>query len=81
MLSNLHFHVEDCFAEDDKVMIINTITGNHTGEFMGIPPTGRPFSVIEVTAVRIKEGKIVEEWGFPDMFSLLQQLGNVPSGQ
>lgn len=66
-------------AEGDKVMIRTTITGTHTGEYWGIAPTGKQISITEMACVRIKDGKIVEEWGVPDMFNLMQQIGAIPS--
>jgi predicted ester cyclase len=49
---------------------------------MGIPPTGKQFTMQGMNFFRIGAGKIVENWSSFDMFSLLQQLGVVPaSGQ
>ena len=67
-------------ADGDKTIVRTTITGVHTNEFLGLPPTGRRISVPEVAVVRFEEGKIVEEWGTPDMLGLMQQLGAIPSG-
>ena len=77
--SDFHCEIEDIIAEGDKVMIRTTITGTHTGEYWGVAPTGKQISITEIACVRIKDGKIVEEWGFPDMFNLMQQLGAIPS--
>ena len=35
---DIHWTIEDIFAEGDKVVIRATFLGTHTGEFMGIPP-------------------------------------------
>jgi len=64
----------DMIAEGDKVMVRFISTGTHRGEFNGIPPTGRRIAIQEVAILRIKDGRIVEEWGFPDLFGLHQQL-------
>jgi steroid delta-isomerase-like uncharacterized protein len=76
--ADFHCKIEDMIAEGDKVMVRTTITGTHAREFWGVAPTGKQISVTEVAVVRIKGGKIVEEWGGPDMLNLMQQLGVFP---
>jgi predicted ester cyclase len=67
--------IEDMIAEGDKVAARIRMTGAHTGEFMGIPPTGARIAFTGMYWVRIAHGKIVEHWGEEDGVSLLQQLG------
>lgn len=58
-------------AEGDKVMVRTTITGTHTSEFLGVAPTDKQISIKGIAVVRIKDRKIVEEWGRPDIFSMM----------
>jgi steroid delta-isomerase-like uncharacterized protein len=67
--------IEDLIAEEDKVAARITMTGTHTGEFMGIPPTGKRIIFTGMYMVRIANGKIIEHRGEEDGVSLLQQLG------
>jgi predicted ester cyclase len=67
--------IDDLFAEGDKAAARITMSGTHTGLFMGIPPTGRQVSFTGIYIVRIAHGKIAEHWGEEDGVSLLQQLG------
>jgi steroid delta-isomerase-like uncharacterized protein len=67
--------IEDMIAEGNKVAARIKMTGTHTGEFIGIPPTGRQISFTGMYIVRIANGKIVEHWGEEDSVGLLQQLG------
>jgi len=67
--------IDDLFAEDDKVAARITMSGTHTGSFMGIPPTGKFISFTGMYIARIANGKIVEHWGEEDGVSLLSQLG------
>jgi len=67
--------IDDLIAEGDKVVARITMSGTHTGSFMGIPPTGKRISFTGMYIARIDDGKIVEHWGEEDGVSLLQQLG------
>jgi steroid delta-isomerase-like uncharacterized protein len=67
--------IEDMIAEGDKVAARIMMTGTHTGEFMGIPATGKRVEFTGIYIARIANGKIVEHWGEEDGVSLLQQLG------
>jgi predicted ester cyclase len=53
--------------------------GRHTGELMGVAPTGRDVVVSGLTLSRLQGGKIVEEWTNWDTLGMLQQIGAVPA--
>jgi predicted ester cyclase len=76
---DLRLILEDIFCEGDKVALHYTMQGTHRGQFMGIPPTGKPFSVTGMINARIAEGKVVERWANLDTLELMKQLGVVPS--
>ena len=71
--------LEDQIAEGDKVTIRWTSRGTHTGEFQGMPPTGRQMTMTAMTLARIANGKIVEAWTETDTLGMLQQLGAIPA--
>ena len=71
--------VADLVAEGDKVVARWTSTGTHTGDFQGMPPTGKFVTTSGITIFRLAGGKIVEEWSESDMLGMLQQLGVIPS--
>jgi steroid delta-isomerase-like uncharacterized protein len=56
-----------------------TITGKHTGEFMGVPATDKSFEINTVDIIRIQDGKCAEHWGVTDNMALMQQIGAVPA--
>lgn len=66
--------VEDIIAEGDRVVTRFTSYGTHRGSFQGIPATGQAVVVREVAIFRLRNGKIVEQWGFPDIAGLRDQL-------
>lgn len=76
---DIHFTIEDQIAEGDKVVTRWTIRGTHTGEFQGLPPTGKQGSVTGITIDRFASGKLVESWSNYDALGLMQQFGVVPS--
>jgi steroid delta-isomerase-like uncharacterized protein len=76
---DLHLILEDILCEGDKVALHYTMQGTHRGQFMGIPATGKPFSVTGMINARIAEGKVVERWANVDTLGLMKQLGIVPS--
>jgi steroid delta-isomerase-like uncharacterized protein len=67
--------IDDLIAEGDKVVARITMSGTHTGAFMGIPSTGKHVTFTGIYVARIANGKIVEHWGEEDGVGLLQQLG------
>ena len=70
-----HTEIQDLVAENDKVVARVLMTGTHTGDFYGIPATGKHVEFTGVFIVRIADGKIVEHWGEEDSYGLLLQLG------
>jgi steroid delta-isomerase-like uncharacterized protein len=56
-----------------------TITGRHTGEFMGVPASDKSFEIEAIDMIRIADGKCAEHWGVTDNMALMQQIGAVPA--
>jgi predicted ester cyclase len=76
--SDLHVTVEDLIAEGDKVVSRNSVTGKHTGEYMGHPPTGTSVTYDEIFIFRFANGRIAETWGVVDVLSQMRQIGLIP---
>ncbi len=71
--------IKDVLAEGDRVVIRTSFSGTHQGEFMGMAPTGKSFTVDSIDIVRFgDDGKMVEHWGLFDQMSLMMQLGLAP---
>ena len=66
--------VEDTIADQDRVVVRFRSRGTNLGEFLGKPPTGNHVEISEVAIFRLSNGKIVEQWVYPDMLSLQRQL-------
>ena len=74
-MPDYHTTIEDLIAEGDKVVARVRMTGTHTGDFWGVPPTGRRVNLTAIYIVRIADGKIVEHWGEEDGMKVFKQLG------
>lgn len=64
-------------AEGDLVATRWEFTATHTGEYMGIAPTGREITWTGVQIDRYEGGKIVESWVDWDKFRFFEGLGRV----
>jgi steroid delta-isomerase-like uncharacterized protein len=76
---HLSVTVEDTVAEGDKVAARFTARGIHKGDFMGLPPTGKPITMTGIEIFRIENGKIAELWGEANLLGLMGQLGIIPA--
>ena len=76
---DLRSPLEDMVAEGDRVMVRFTWSGTQRGDFQGIPPTRRRFTVTGSGLYRIQDGKIAEVWAEFDTLALLTQLGVTPA--
>jgi len=74
---DLQVTVEEQIAEGDKVATHWTARGTHQYKFQGIPATGKQMKIRGIVISQIADGKIVEQWGNPDVLGLMQQLGTV----
>ncbi len=75
---DLNVVVEHWVAEGNLVVGVMTTKGTQTGEFMGMPASGKNFSVREMHMVRVANGKMAEHWGLSNEMSMMQQLGLMP---
>lgn len=67
--------IHDLIAEGDKVVVRMTAAGRHTGELLGVPPTGKRLEMTGIVIYRFEGGKIVERWAQHDFLGLMYQLG------
>src|SRR5438046_471881 len=63
------FTIEDAVAEDDRVVVRWTGRGTHSGEFMGIPPTGKSFTIAGIDVIRFEDGRMAEHWHVVDQLA------------
>jgi steroid delta-isomerase-like uncharacterized protein len=78
-LADGQFTIEDIIAEGDRVAVRVTAQATQVGEFMGLPPSGKTYTIGEIHIFRIRDGKVVEHWHQFDQLGLMRQLGALPA--
>lgn len=72
--SEQRYEIQQMIVEGDTVAVRLVHSGVHTGDLMGLPPTGRRFAYEHMHVVRFADGKAVEHWGLRDDAALMRQL-------
>jgi steroid delta-isomerase-like uncharacterized protein len=72
------FAIQEQITEGDKVASRFEWTGTHSGEFLGIPATGRRVAVWGFVFDRLEQGRIKETRILMDILGLMMQLGAIP---
>jgi steroid delta-isomerase-like uncharacterized protein len=76
---DLVFEIDDTIDDGDQIIIRWTARGTNTGDYFGIPATGKPIEITGMNTWRTRDGQAIEGWVNRDDMGLLQQLGVVPS--
>ena len=63
----------------DTAIVEFTGRGTHSGDLMGIAPTGRHISIPVITVLTVRGGRIVSEREYMDMAHIVRQLGVMPA--
>ncbi|MCB9134478.1 MAG: ester cyclase [Anaerolineales bacterium] len=66
-------------AEGDIVAVDYTNAMTHTGEFYGIPATGKRVFATGQFMREVKNGKVMAEWQTTNALGLMAQLGAIPA--
>ena len=77
---DLEISVTRAVAEGDFVVVHVTNSATMTGDFAGMPATGKHATWEAIHIDRISDGKVAEHWVVQDQLGMLQQLGLVPGG-
>src|SRR5947207_3132152 len=75
-LSNRSTLQDDFLAVGDTVVENWIFQGTHTGDFLGVPATGKRLQVRGIEIWRLANGKIVERWGVVDAAGVMEQLAS-----
>ena len=73
--------VEDLIEGQEAVVVRLHVEGTHVGDFLGVPPTGRRVSWEAVAIVKVKDGRVVENYTMLNLWGIYQQLTSLPTHQ
>src|ERR1700683_2674985 len=74
-LPDLTAQEQDIVAAGDTGAMRFVVEATHRGGLLGIAPTGRRVRWDAVDVYRLRDGKIIEEWGAGDLTAILPQVG------
>jgi steroid delta-isomerase-like uncharacterized protein len=74
-ISDPSMTIDDVIAEDDRVAVRLTSSATHTGEFMGMPASGKRYEIGEIHIFRLRDGRVSEHWHQADFIGMMKQLG------
>jgi predicted ester cyclase len=71
------FEVEvlHCVGDGDLVASHKMFRGTHTGDRLGIAPSGNRFGFAVMDLVRCRYGRMVEHWAVADALGFLRRTG------
>jgi predicted ester cyclase len=74
---DLHLTIDRQIAEGEWVVTCITASGTHSGEWIGIAPTGQRVTFTGVNVDRVLGGKLVEHGGAANMLGPLLEIGAI----
>ena len=76
-LSDIDMRIDEVIAEGDRVLARLRFQGRHTGEFQGVPATGKAVDIAVMDFFRVAGGRLAEHWALMDNLTMLKQIGAV----
>jgi len=68
--------IVDQIAEKDRVTTRKIIRATHTGEVLGVRPTGRAVEIHVIDIIRLQYGRYNEHWGQSNFSEVIRQLAS-----
>lgn len=76
---DIHYELIRIVEDGDLVATHTRVSATHSGDALGFPATGKPFSVEQMHFLRFADdGKIVEHWAVRDDAGMMRQIGAIP---
>ena len=76
--TNMDMHFHRIIAEGDMVAVDYTNFMDNTGEYFGIPATGKRIASTGEFMRQVRNGKVVAEWQTTNSYGMMVQLGVIP---
>ncbi len=74
VMPDASLHVEEVIRQGEYLATRWVIAGTHAGKTLGIAPTGKPVRLAGMSVERLKDGKVIEHWEFPDLKGFVEQI-------
>lgn len=71
---DLHWTIEEMLFDRDRLAIRAKNTGTPVREWLGVPPSGASFEIVEFAIYRVTDGRFTEMTALHDSAELLRQL-------
>jgi steroid delta-isomerase-like uncharacterized protein len=75
--ADLQITIEDLIEEDDRIAVRWRATGTHTGDGLGVAPTGKVMTITGMSILRVESSQIAEAWNNFDVLGMHLQLGTL----
>ena len=76
---DMHIRLDEVIGDGNIVATRGEWSGTHSGDFMGMPGTGKKVRVKFIDMWKLENEKAVENWVQMDIPGLMQQLGMMPA--
>lgn len=80
-MKDMKVTVHEIVGEGEKVAARVTMTGTPTKAMMGMQPSGKAIEVTWLDWLVVKDGKVVEHWGYGDMNAMMRGYKPAPAGK
>lgn len=78
-LSDIHVEITRVVAAGDFAVAHCHVTARHTGQGLGVPPSGRLVEFSGMAMARVSNGQLKEGWNCFDFLTMYQRLGILPA--
>jgi predicted ester cyclase len=76
---DLHVTNEQIVADGNMVVVRSTLSGTQRGEFSGMAPSGKPFSIMVMDMHQMQDGKIIRTWHVENWLGMMFATGAWPA--
>lgn len=71
---DLHWEVKELLFDRDRIAVRAVNTGTPVKEWLGVPPSGTSFEIVEYAIYKVSDGRFVQMTALHDSSDLLRQL-------
>lgn len=71
---DLHWEVKELLFDRDRIAVRAINTGTPAKEWLGVPPSGASFEIVEYAIYKVRDGRFVQMTALHDSGDMLRQL-------